>query len=246
MADDSFRLDPGAGERIASDDVGGRKHQRMKITLGDDGVVEGDVSTARPMPVTFPGGVDTELPAAAALADGEANPTVPRVGAMGMVYDRVFGLWRRASSGGRDVEASENLQGVVPMLVNATGADRQRNNDYAVVLAALAGRTAFASPIQANFNGRGVILGFSASSGTGAATIDILDSSGFLIARWVFAAVMPGGSALLAAGQGLPFADAAGPGGHQHLRPALIPRLWQVSISTPSTWTYSLYAWTVV
>ena len=46
--------------------------------------------------VTFSGSVDTELPAAAALADGAANPTVPGVGAFGMYYngatwDRMLG-----------------------------------------------------------------------------------------------------------------------------------------------------------
>lgn len=46
--------------------------------------------------VTVTGGVDTELPAAAALADGAANPTTPFVGAGALVYngatwDRVRG-----------------------------------------------------------------------------------------------------------------------------------------------------------
>lgn len=37
--------------------------------------------------VSVSGAVDTELPAAAALADNTANPTVPAVGAFGMVWD---------------------------------------------------------------------------------------------------------------------------------------------------------------
>ena len=37
--------------------------------------------------VTVTGAVDTELPAAVALADNTANPTVPAVGAFGMVFD---------------------------------------------------------------------------------------------------------------------------------------------------------------
>lgn len=39
--------------------------------------------------------VNTELPAASALADAEANPTVPRVGAMGMLFDGSTEVWRR-------------------------------------------------------------------------------------------------------------------------------------------------------
>lgn len=37
MADNSLRT-PGSGETFASDDVGGVKHQRVKISLGADGV----------------------------------------------------------------------------------------------------------------------------------------------------------------------------------------------------------------
>lgn len=58
------------------------------------------VGSANPMPVSdnagsltvdgsvsITGAVDTELPAAAALADNTANPTVPAVGAFGMLWD---------------------------------------------------------------------------------------------------------------------------------------------------------------
>lgn len=37
MADNSLRT-PGAGETIASDDIGGVKYQRVKLTIGADGV----------------------------------------------------------------------------------------------------------------------------------------------------------------------------------------------------------------
>ena len=48
------------GDVIATDDIGGVKYQRMKMTLGDDGVDGGDVSPLNPMPVT--GGLtDDEL-----------------------------------------------------------------------------------------------------------------------------------------------------------------------------------------
>lgn len=43
---------PGTGSSIATDDVGGNQFQRMKLTLGVDGVNDGDVSSANPMPAT--------------------------------------------------------------------------------------------------------------------------------------------------------------------------------------------------
>jgi hypothetical protein len=42
---------PGTGAVVASDDIGGFQHQRIKVTLGADGVNDGDVSASNPMPV---------------------------------------------------------------------------------------------------------------------------------------------------------------------------------------------------
>lgn len=41
---------PGTGSVIASDDIGGVQYQRVKLVLGGDGVNEGDVSSAAPIP----------------------------------------------------------------------------------------------------------------------------------------------------------------------------------------------------
>jgi hypothetical protein len=43
---------PGTGAVVASDDIGGNQYQRIKVTLGADGVNNGDVSASNPMPVT--------------------------------------------------------------------------------------------------------------------------------------------------------------------------------------------------
>lgn len=40
------------GDIVATDDIGGIKYQRMKVVLGADGVNDGDVSSANPMPVS--------------------------------------------------------------------------------------------------------------------------------------------------------------------------------------------------
>lgn len=44
-----------SGDVIATDDIGGVKFQRVKLTLGADGVNNGDVSASNPVPVTLSG-----------------------------------------------------------------------------------------------------------------------------------------------------------------------------------------------
>jgi hypothetical protein len=48
---DNLGYTPGAGAEVATDDIGGKHHQRIKLVLGADGVSDGDVSSANPMPV---------------------------------------------------------------------------------------------------------------------------------------------------------------------------------------------------
>lgn len=50
---DNVRLNRGSGGEVAaSDDVGGVQYQRVKLTLGADGVNDGDVAASNPMPVS--------------------------------------------------------------------------------------------------------------------------------------------------------------------------------------------------
>lgn len=49
---DNIELNPGSGGDIAAaDEIAGAKYQRVKMTIGADGVNDGDVSGANPMPV---------------------------------------------------------------------------------------------------------------------------------------------------------------------------------------------------
>jgi hypothetical protein len=48
---DNVGYTPGTGATIAADDVGGALYQRVKLATGADGVIEGDVSPANPMPI---------------------------------------------------------------------------------------------------------------------------------------------------------------------------------------------------
>lgn len=49
---DNVGIDTGTDATVATDDIGGKHHQRVKITIGADGVNDGDVSSGNPMPVT--------------------------------------------------------------------------------------------------------------------------------------------------------------------------------------------------
>lgn len=69
---DNVTLNVGVGGDVAAaDDIGGVKYQRLKITLGDDGVNDGDVSSANPMPVSA---------AALPLPSGAATDTLQTAG----------------------------------------------------------------------------------------------------------------------------------------------------------------------
>lgn len=50
---DNINVTAGTGTIIATDDIAGIQHQRIKIVIGADGVSNGDVSSANPMPVTI-------------------------------------------------------------------------------------------------------------------------------------------------------------------------------------------------
>lgn len=71
---DNTQLNPGAGgDVVASDDVGGVKFQRVKLALGADGVNDGDLCAANPMPIVaealpLPVGAATESTVAALQA----------------------------------------------------------------------------------------------------------------------------------------------------------------------------------
>lgn len=49
---DGVAITPGTGATIATDEIGGQQYQRVKIALGADGVNDGDVAEANPLPVS--------------------------------------------------------------------------------------------------------------------------------------------------------------------------------------------------
>lgn len=58
-----------SGDVIATDDIGGVKFQRIKIITGADGVNDGDVSSANPLPVEITGQVEVS----GSITDGTAT-----------------------------------------------------------------------------------------------------------------------------------------------------------------------------
>lgn len=80
MADNTILNSGSGGDTVATDDISGVKFPRGKITLGADGVNDGDVSSANPMPVSDAGGtltVDAPVgtPVFVRLSDGAAAIT---------------------------------------------------------------------------------------------------------------------------------------------------------------------------
>lgn len=67
---DNFTYTPGTGETGAADDIAGVKYARVKLTLGGDGVNEGDVASTNPMPVSM---ASAPLPSGAATAANQAT-----------------------------------------------------------------------------------------------------------------------------------------------------------------------------
>lgn len=74
---------PGTGDVIASDDIGGVKYQRIKVTTGADGSAT-DVSMANPMPVVNPAiGIGSFIGVPVASANGTLIGSKP-AGAKGL------------------------------------------------------------------------------------------------------------------------------------------------------------------
>jgi hypothetical protein len=104
---------PASNVTAATDDAGAAGHvQIVKLAIGADGsatVIGADVANGLDVDVTRVQGtvgVDSELPAAAALTDADGNPTVPGVGAYAMGW--TGSVWHRL------VTDANGFQRVVP------------------------------------------------------------------------------------------------------------------------------------
>ena len=110
------------GTTIAADDISGVQYQRTKIVWGVDGTAT-DVSASNPLPITGSLTVDSEFPAAGALADAAANPTTTKVGSHVLFYNGT--TWDRATgtlANGLDVDVTR-VQGTVTVDSELPSAD---------------------------------------------------------------------------------------------------------------------------
>lgn len=104
----------------------------LKVSVEEfEGSVFGQDTMANSLPVTIASNqtaltVDSELPAAAALADNTANPTAPIVGSALMVYDGT--TWDLARSSVGDNASAVGLQQVLPMMYDGSTHDRLRGD----------------------------------------------------------------------------------------------------------------------
>jgi hypothetical protein len=122
--------------------------------------------------------VDTELPAAAALADATANPTTSQIGAAlegynGTTWDRV-----RSAGDNADAVATATLGELFALarntLFNGATWDRQYSQAASINLLTLSARTATTNTAtQTNYNWRGVLLVIFCSAKAAATTLQV-------------------------------------------------------------------------
>jgi hypothetical protein len=219
MADGSVRT-PGSGETIASDDIGGVKHQRVKLQIGADGAA-------------------VDVPP---VADTMAVSGVPPAGLM--LWDQTSGLMVRQRSAGQDAQTAAYQAAVAPMLYNGSTQDRQRGNTESTLLSSAARTATTASALQTNHNARGalIIMNVTAASGTGGLQCRLLGSDALSGAVFQVAALP---TAVTATGvycyEFYPGIGAAG-GGVVQRTSCVVPRTWQAQVihGDASSYTYSL------
>lgn len=82
---DNVSITPGSGDTVAADDIGGAKYQRVKMVIGADGVNDGDISSANPMPVTGSFSGTTAIKAGDGTFAVYFSPSVPSVKGIGVL-----------------------------------------------------------------------------------------------------------------------------------------------------------------
>jgi hypothetical protein len=212
---DNVDITQGAGTSIAADDIGGVKHQRVKISVGADGSA-------------------TDL-----LSGNSSDGSASAPGALGVVslhYDgTVYRAARNAGTIGDGGSAFLSPDST-PYLYNGSTFDRQRGNTEGVLLATAARTAITTTAAQTNHNARGVALRLTiTSAGTGTLTVHLRTTSGWNLASFTGLTA----NALLVSYPGTTTGD---PQGTAVMRSMPLPRTWDAVVdkSDASSWTYSL------
>lgn len=138
---DNVQITAGVGSAIATDDIGGVQHQRIKLGLGGDGSATDTPVAADNISIAVPSG--------------------------GLVWDGSDGVWKKARSAKSigDSGDGQNVPTAASLLWNGTSYDRARNNVPDQTLLASAARTAIASTgVIRNHNASGLIITLQATS----------------------------------------------------------------------------------
>jgi hypothetical protein len=215
---DNVDITQGAGTSIAADDIGGVKHQRVKISVGADGSA-------------------TDL-----LSGNSSDGSASAPGAPGVVplhYDgTVYRAARNAGTIGDGGSAFLSPDSA-PYLYNGSTFDRQRGNIEGDLLISAARTASTSSSTQTNYNHRGAIFNLDVTSaGTGTLQL-IVWTTGFSIVS--FATTTADTNYIVY--PGVIDADFDGVA-----KSVALPRTWfaQVVKSDASSWTYSLYHYLIL
>lgn len=110
MADNTQISLETTGDIVATDDIEGVKYQRMKITLGADGVNDGDLSDGNPMPTRgdiYISGISPELTQQDWMESAQD--------------DRGYGILVTAAMYGYNSAGTPNVDKAIPVKVNPSG-----------------------------------------------------------------------------------------------------------------------------
>lgn len=189
------------------------------------------------------------------LTDGEVLPSTSRIGAALMAWDSSNNRMRLVRTASGDGIGAVNVPEFVTGAITSDGTvERWRNNTQGTLLASVARTGTTASPIQTNYNARGILLTLNVTAAPNTAetlTIYVLfpdpvtNSTNFGVLASI---TTPAGSSLQSGGMYrlLVYPGISGTTSQGSSQFAIanfaIPRSWigQVSHSGASSWTYSL------
>lgn len=174
----------------------------------------------------------------------QSNAIGTNSGSFGFVYNGTTWDRLRSANAANDNASGVGLLSNVPRMFNGSGLDRMYNNTQGTLLASLARTTGPSSPIQTNYNAKGVIifLNVTAASGTGGLAVNINAVDPITGGQYGLN-VSP--AAVTAVGEYMyvlyPGATSSGNGVKQSTALPL-PRQWQVyvSVGDASSYTYSI------
>jgi hypothetical protein len=120
---------PGTGSSVATDEIGGNQFQRMKLTLGADGVNDGDVSSGNPLPVSgdfYPATQPVSIAVPVAVTGGltDAELRAAAIAVLGPLTDAELRALPLVVTDTTAAELLDGLQTLLLRLLNATNSPR--------------------------------------------------------------------------------------------------------------------------